>query len=309
MYQTTVKLPQTVVAGEFQNGKSTLINCLLDDKYAPTGNGLRTTGCCSYFRYGEAEVARLVSRSGTEKFLDRREDIFDSSFDCFPSDHLEITCWKPLLQHAVLADTPGFGVDSCDDRTAEEAVEHSDIVLFLHASTALSESAVRMLQLFREKGKHLFFLFNCKDESKWDPASPKNQEICQIIEAQLRGMGILDALIPIGGKKVWPCNPLWAWYALGHLQRDLDSPFENVREDAQEKIESIYSFCKKRKLPLQGNKQQLLRMSGLLEIRRSVEQVASTLMGNMISDSAGEIRNLTGNWLARMRKIIETSKV
>lgn len=308
MYQSAKKVPQTVVAGEFQNGKSTLINCLLDDKYAPTGNGLRTTGCCSYFRYGEAEVAKLIRRTGEEIILDRREDVFDSNFSCDQSDYLEITCWKPLLERAVLVDTPGFGVDCGDDRTAEEAVEKSDTVLFLHASTILGDQAKSMLQLFREKGKHIVFLFNCKDESKWDPAAPQNQEICKNIQAQLEAMGIINSVIPVSGKKVWPCNPLWAWYALGHLQRDLDSPLSGTKEDAEEKIDSINFFCRKKHLPAKGNKQLLLQMSGVLEIRRCVEHVAATLISNMIADPAGEVRNLTGNWLARIRKIIDTNK-
>ena len=309
MYQSAQKVPQTVVAGEFQNGKSTLINCLLDDKYAPTGNGLRTTGCCSYFRYGEAEIAKLIRRTGEEIILDRREDIFDSAFTCKQSDYLEITCWKPLLERAVLVDTPGFGVDYGDDMIAAEAIEKSDIVLFLHASTALGERARAMLQLFREKGKHIVFLFNCKDESKWEPSAPKNQEICRNIEAQLKTMGLFDSIIQVGGNKVWPCNPLWAWYALGHLQRDLDSPFSNVKEDAEEKLDSIDYFCRKKQLPQKGNKQLLLQMSGVLEIRRCVECVSATLMGNMINDPVGEVRNLTGNWLARIRKIIDTNKI
>lgn len=51
--------PVVAIVGGFQIGKSTLVNCLLDDRYAPTGKGLRTTAASTLFRYGEAEEVWL----------------------------------------------------------------------------------------------------------------------------------------------------------------------------------------------------------------------------------------------------------
>ena len=300
------RLPLVTVAGAFQNGKSTLVNCLLDDQYAPMGKGLRTTTCCSYFRYGEAEVATLVhGKTGKEEVLDRREVIFDPAFSCTGKDYIEITCWKPLLQKAVLADTPGFEANKQDDEAAMSAIHDSDIVVFVHDTKQLDESARHILDMVQDEGKRLLFLLNCKDESYWHPQDNKNAKLAQVLEAQLAEMGWDYFLIRIQGRTVWPCNPLFAWYALGHLQRNLDNQNEQVRKDAEEQIDSIQFFCKKQSRKDPGwtgvkSKELLLNASGILEIRRIIENAAMDPVMRLCADPVGEILALTKQWATQI---------
>lgn len=307
MILPNMNLPLVTVAGAFQNGKSTLINCLLDDQYAPMGKGVRTTACCSYFRYGEAEVATLVhGETGKEEVLERREVIFEPAFSCTGKDHLEITCWKPLLQKVVLVDTPGFDANKEDDEAARYAIRHSDIVIFVHDTRQLDDPARKILKMVQGEGKHLLFLMNCKDDQNWHPANSRNMRVAETLEAQLQEMGMDDALLRIRGRCVWNCNPLFAWYALGHLQRDLDCRDESVRSDAEDKIDRILFFCRKqvKKDPdwnSKPQKEQLLSASGILEIRRCIESSAATIISNIRLNPAGEARILTDKWAARLQ--------
>lgn len=300
------RLPLVTIAGAFQNGKSTLVNCLLDDQYAPMGKGLRTTACCSYFFYGEAEIAKLVHEGKKEEVLERREIIFDPSFTCSGKDHLEISCWKPLLQKAVLADTPGFEANKQDDEAAMYAIKNSEIVVFVHDTRQLDESARQILSMVRKEGKRLLFLLNCKDEQHWHPADKKNMDLAQVLENQLAEMGWNESLLCIQGRKVWTCNPVFAWYALGHLQRDLDNCNESIRKDAETQIDTIKFFCKKQSKKDSGwtdvkIKELLLATSGILEIRRAIENAAMVPIINLCTNPMGELKALTEKWSAQIK--------
>lgn len=305
-------LPQTTVAGPFQNGKSTLINCLLDDQYAPMGKGLRTTACCSYFLYGEAEVATLVHDGDEAKreVLERREKIFEPAFSCTGKDYLEITCWKPLLQKVVLVDTPGFDANREDDEAARNAVQNSDIVIFVHDTRQMDDSSRKILNTIKSEGKHLLFLMNCKNEMHWLPDHDKNQQIAATLESQLHEMGMDDSLLRIDGKCVWPCNPVFAWFALGHLQRDLDHRDEGTRKDAEDLIDKIQYFCKKQsqKDPTWANrnqKEQLLSASKIPEVRRCIENAAATIFTSISLNPGGEVRILTDKWDAQLQAMFQ----
>jgi len=301
--------PQVTVAGCFQNGKSTLLNCLLDDKYAPMGKGVRTTACCSRFFYGEAEIVKLVHDDiGKEEVLDRIEAIFQQDFRCSPQDHIEITCWKPLLKRIVLVDTPGFDANQVDDHIAQTALEKAAFILFLHDSRQLDQCSIRILQFLRSQGKRILFLMNCKNEQHWAPQDPANDKIRKTLEVQLKEIGMIDSLLPIQECLVWPCNPVFSWYAQGHLQRDLDNRDDSIRKDAEELLESIDYFCKKKKWSASVQKDTLLKHSGILEIRKAVEEAAITPLKMACNNPMAEIKTLAELWSNRISGIIKNKQ-
>jgi len=59
----------------------------------------------------------------------------------------------------------------------------------------------------------LIVLFNCRNLDCW-ALDEGNSDICASIDAKLRDYD--DLILPIGGRRVLPCNLLWAWVALGH---------------------------------------------------------------------------------------------
>lgn len=278
---------KVAVCGDFQGGKSTLVNCLLDDKYCQTGKGgggLRTTPCSTIFSYDEVEVAEWIREGSLYKTFNRREDIFDDdNFSPGKNDWVEITCWKPLLENINLVDTPGFDANHNDDMKAEEAIKASDYIVFLHSSgKTLSQQSIDKLKKIVGLGKEFFFIYNCLPKNgilSWNPHNDNNKKKYGEILSQLDSLGLSKYIIPIEREKIFPCNPIFAWYAMGHLQRDLDSKDLQEKGDAESYIEDIAEFWKtlkgrfwEKKLATKIDKKELLELSGVVEIRKAIAQ-------------------------------------
>ena len=298
------KVPVAVVGGAFQNGKSTLVNCLLDDKYARTGTGCRTTTCCTRFVYGEAEEARLFRglKNTPGELLDRREDIVAPSFSVSGDDCVEITCWKPMLRTVSLIDTPGFDASTEDDETAKRAIDRSDIVVIVHRAAELDDQTRQLVQRVYQSQKKVLFLCNCTTFCNGAPADFKNKEICETIESQLDSEGLLPMLVPINSRSVWPCNLLWAWYAMGHLQREMDSPNDEDKNDVQALVGDVQAQCLKK---LQTtDKRSILEASGILPVRRALENVAASLSEAFKNSPKDEVKLLTNAWMKRISGLV-----
>ncbi|MGI5868156.1 MAG: dynamin family protein [Kiritimatiellia bacterium] len=299
----TQKTPVAVVAGAFQNGKSTLVNCLLDGNYARMGQGCRTTVCCTRFVYGEAEEARLFrgldDASGT--VLERREDIFAPSFKVSGEDCIEIACWKPMLKRVGLIDTPGFDATTEDDATAKRALAEADIVLIVHGAKGLDEPTRRLAQEVFQSGKKAFFLCNCMTFDNWSPADKANVDICESIAAELDSMGVSSMLVPIENRLAWPCNPLWAWYAMGHLQRGLDSASKEEQDDARAAVRRIQGYWSEEHPTI--DKRAILEASGILPVRRALEDIAGSLSDAFCQDPGKDVKALASAWMRRIRHV------
>ncbi|MBQ2850724.1 MAG: 50S ribosome-binding GTPase, partial [Thermoguttaceae bacterium] len=68
---TKVKKPQIGLVGCFQNGKSTLTNCLLQNRVALTGEGVSKTKKVTRYVYAKEVEYRLVGDDGNVRTTDR----------------------------------------------------------------------------------------------------------------------------------------------------------------------------------------------------------------------------------------------
>lgn len=280
---SSAKLPKITIAGEFQNGKSTLVNCLLGAKYAPTGHGCRTTSCCTYFLYGETNAAPRQIYGAT------------------PSEnYLEVTCNRPILKDAILIDTPGFDVNNDDDEAAKDAIRKSDIIIFVHGFGQLGEKSFRILKTIQSAGKRILFLMNCKDLQNWSPKDKHNMGIANNIEHDLFNHGISSSLISIQSKKVWPVNPIFALYAAGQLEKERDFSQGTTKRHAIYLLKNIQSLDK--------NKEQLYQESAIPEVRRVIEEAAIMPLKELCKNMEQELQALTERWTSRLRKIISDSE-
>lgn len=280
---SSAKLPKITIVGEFQNGKSTLVNCLLGAKYAPTGHGCRTTSCCTHFLYGETNATP--------------RNIYGTT----PSEnYLEVTCNRPILKDAILVDTPGFDANNDDDAAAKDAIRKSDIIVFVQGAQQLSEKSFQILQAIRDAGKRMLFLMNCKDLQNWSPKDKHNMEIANNIEHDLFNHGIASSLISIQSKKVWPVNPIFARYATGSLEKERDSAQGITKQHANYLIKNIRILDK--------SKEQLYQESGIPEIRRVIEEAAIMPLKELCENMEQELQALTERWTSRLRKIISDSE-
>lgn len=280
---SSAKLPKITIVGEFQNGKSTLVNCLLGAKYAPTGHGCRTTSCCTHFLCGETNAAPRQIYGAT------------------PSEnYLEVTCNRPILKDAILIDTPGFDASKDDDETAKNAIRNSDIIIFVQGAQQLGERSFQILKNIRDAGKRMLFLMNCKDLQNWSPKDKHNMGIANNIEHDLFNHGISSSLISIQSKKVWPVNPIFALYAAGQLEKERDFSQGTTKRHTIYLLKNIQILDK--------NKEQLYQESAIPEVRRVIEEAAIMPLKELCKNMEQELQALTERWTSRLRKIISDSE-
>jgi small GTP-binding protein len=130
-----------VVVGEFNAGKSSLLNALVGEVVLAEGV-TPTTSAVHVIRWGES-ASRTASDDGVE----------------------EIYLPVPLLREITLVDTPGTNaLERRHEALTEEFVPRSDLVLFVTSSDRpLSESERRFLQGVRAWGKKVIVVVNKVD--------------------------------------------------------------------------------------------------------------------------------------------------
>ncbi len=130
-----------VVVGEFNAGKSALVNALLGEKILPEG-ATPTTSRVTLVKWGE--------QSG--------EQVVDENFGIF-------TYPLPLMREMNIVDTPGTNaVIRRHERLTEEFLPRSDLVLFVtSADRPMTESERQFLERIRLWGKKVIFALNKVD--------------------------------------------------------------------------------------------------------------------------------------------------
>jgi small GTP-binding protein len=127
-----------VVVGEFNAGKSALMNALLGDRVLAEGV-LPTTARITLVKWGEAV----------------KESVVDEAFATF-------THPLPLLRELNIVDTPGANaVIRHHERLTNEFVPRSDLVLFVtSADRPMTESERQFMERLREWGKKVIIALN-----------------------------------------------------------------------------------------------------------------------------------------------------
>jgi small GTP-binding protein len=142
-----------VIVGEFNSGKSSLINALFGEKLRTEGP-IPVDDVVSVLRFGEQASQRKLSDFVVEQF--------------YPID---------FLRNITLVDTPGTNsiVQRHQDIT-EDYIPRADLVLFVTSiDRPHSESERRFLEYIREWGKKVVFVLN-KIDTKSD------EEIVQVVD-------------------------------------------------------------------------------------------------------------------------------
>ena len=130
-----------VIVGEFNSGKSTFINALLNTDILETGV-TPTTSLIHLIRYGEEQSSAPIENWGQL-----------------------ITLPVPLLQSISLVDTPGTNSIFSDHIILTNwFFPRADLVIFItSADRPYTESESRFLQAIREWGKKIIIILNKKD--------------------------------------------------------------------------------------------------------------------------------------------------
>ncbi len=165
-----------VVAGEFNAGKSALINALLGQKVLAEGS-TPTTSRVTLVKWGEQAAEQVV----------------DENFAVY-------TYPLPLLKELNIVDTPGTNaIIRHHERLTDEFVPRSDLVLFItSADHPLTESERQFLERILTWGKKVVFVLNKVDIFENDSALQEVRGF--ILEHAARILGEQPQLYPVSAK-------------------------------------------------------------------------------------------------------------
>ncbi|CAM8923161.1 unnamed protein product [Rhodiola kirilowii] len=135
-----------VIVGEFNSGKSSVINALLGNRYMKEGV-VPTTNEITFLKYSELD-------SGEQQRCERHPDG-------------QYICYLPatILKELNIVDTPGTNVIlQRQQRLTEEFVPRADLLLFvISADRPLTESEVTFLRYIQQWRKRVVFVLNKSD--------------------------------------------------------------------------------------------------------------------------------------------------
>jgi GTP-binding protein EngB required for normal cell division len=142
-----------VVVGEFNSGKSAVVNALLGRRWLEEGILPTTNEVCVLRWAGDAAAAAAAAPGGAPLDTAPRQAADGLFARALPA---------PLLRDVTLVDTPGTNVIlERQQRLTEEYVPRADLVLFvMSADRPCTDSEVKFLKYIRRWGKKVVFVVN-----------------------------------------------------------------------------------------------------------------------------------------------------
>jgi ribosome biogenesis GTPase A len=165
------------VLGQFNRGKSTFINALLQIKALPT-SVLPLTSVPTVIEYGAEQRCKIRFLDGSEDLVikDSAEEIEDAlrkyvAEENNPKNRLQVkdvyvSCASGLLENGTaLIDTPGFGSTHLHNtQTTLDLLIECDAALFLlSADPPMTQTEMEFLRLVKERVPKIFFILNKVD--------------------------------------------------------------------------------------------------------------------------------------------------
>ncbi len=169
-----------VVVGEFNAGKSSVVNALFGEKLMAEGP-IPTTAKVTILRYGEEEMERQL----TEFLVERR----------YPAD---------VLKTLALVDTPGTNsIVRQHQEITERFIPRSDLVLFVTSyDRPLTETEGKFLEFIRDDwGRRLVFVLNKADLAQSE--ADVRTVIAHIQDGAFERVGIRPQVFPVSAREAF----------------------------------------------------------------------------------------------------------
>ena len=190
--------------GEFQVGKSLLLNSLLGGYVSLVGDLFPTTPFPITYQWAERPSAALLHDDGSTAckfpsvelfvdFLRRAHCTEEGKTHLRKHREAKVTLANPKLRQIALVDMPGFNAHETDDRKATEGLERLDFGIFVATnSRALNEIEIKALRQIAVVGLPCVMVINCycKSEGGPSPHSAANKKLARENGDHARNYGI-----------------------------------------------------------------------------------------------------------------------
>jgi len=205
------------VVGEFNAGKSTLVNALLGEEVLPTGV-LPTTAHTCYIQYGPRKTARVHYRNDAPDDWDidvEPGEILEVNFEearrrmeehTDRIDHLEFLYPHPQLRSIHFRDTPGFNaLEEGHDVTAADALEDAEAILWVFdAKQTLTRTEFDRLTEIPESADRLVLVLNKIDALADEDLEELEAYVDDVIGAEIAGAFPISAKEAIENARTAP---------------------------------------------------------------------------------------------------------
>ena len=239
-----------VVVGEFNAGKSSLINALFGSKLRVEGP-IPVDDRISVLRYAENQSQRKISDFVVEQF--------------YPVE---------FLRHITLVDTPGTNsIVQRHQEITEDYIPRADLVLFVTSiDRPLSESERSFLEYIREWGKKVIFVLN-KVDTKSDE---EVVEVTDYLKSNIRTIfGFDPVIIPISAKT------RSRFEALEDYIFKVLSEKERVRIKLQAPLDTVQGMARKQFAMIDSRRELLASDLARIEsIKDQLQRAREDLEGN-----------------------------
>lgn len=200
--------PTITIFGNFQNGKSTLVNCLLKSDMAKVGGvGLSVTRNNTRYIYGN-DLRYAIRRSdGSESIIIDEWEL--DSLGC--RDEVIIYMPNRLLQVFDLVDTPGYNASEHDNSVADSIIKHTDFAILLVHNKGLSDNEKEIARKLSSADIPFIVVMNCYNDifEQWIPSHRSNDIIAETIKSELN---FDDSSFVQNG--IFVTNLMWYWLSL-----------------------------------------------------------------------------------------------
>jgi tRNA U34 5-carboxymethylaminomethyl modifying GTPase MnmE/TrmE len=182
------------ILGEFNAGKSTLVNAIVGAEVAPTGI-LPTTATLNLLRGGAERRVRVVRKDGTTReggYAEVKTLLADAETEGAVIDHVEIVLPSELLERVWILDTPGSNAPHPEhEALAREALHRADAALWIFdAGQAGKASEGRVLEHIARTRREVVAALNKVDRLRAG-------ELEQVTDALVREVPALRTTSPV----------------------------------------------------------------------------------------------------------------
>ena len=285
--------PLLALTGQYQNGKSTFLNCLLGGNFAAEGNGVVTTKYNAKYSFGDFKSASVLYTNGKTKPLHTLSNGFNSNYTLGDHDKsalLNITAYTPFLANMDILDSPGCSANDEDNKVAFAAIDMADFVVFiLQKSLSLTADIPFMRELIK-KNKHFTVILNCTDDRA--PLSKHSLDICNEIMSKLKSEKLDSNYVRLSDKHpVYPVNLLWAQCALGSLEQD----------NHKKRCRKIHAYLDAENL----DAHELLCESNFFQMRELLSNFVSMFFNYTPSSPLALFSSVTKNWTSALQDVLK----